>query len=310
MGSRNGVRLDAIEDRRILAVLDKEIEEKATKIGNLDTLKANADALKASNDDLKNLLGTVLEKLKEAEDELRTHRPSTAQKDAEMDALREAIYVDGKYDPIAAKKYIEEAQKRVEEGAKERADLNKTAFKLIPDIESWDLETLLLYVQTVRANLLEKDLKSQLDIVKAKNAQIEAYNETQNDINAFASLFPTNADDKATVDTNKFAPKDTDKYEEQWATWHTYQHKYLLNPGYYDSFFGGSGKGNALNMIKGGLETARTTIKGKVDSLSNSQQLDMLRLQSLTNKRNEAFDLMSTFVKRMQDNRSSIISKM
>jgi hypothetical protein len=38
--------------------------------------------------------------------------------------------------------------------------------------------------------------------------------------------------------------------------------------------------------------------------------MDMLRLQSLNNKRNEAFDLMSNFVKKMQDSRSSILSNM
>lgn len=42
----------------------------------------------------------------------------------------------------------------------------------------------------------------------------------------------------------------------------------------------------------------------------NSQQMDMLRLQSLGNKRNESFDLMTNFVKKMQDSRSSIIGNM
>ena len=51
-------------------------------------------------------------------------------------------------------------------------------------------------------------------------------------------------------------------------------------------------------------------LKSSIDSLSNSQQMDMLRLQSLSNKRNEAFDLMTNFMKKMQDNRSSIIGNM
>lgn len=50
--------------------------------------------------------------------------------------------------------------------------------------------------------------------------------------------------------------------------------------------------------------------KSEIDALSNSQQMDMLRLQSLSNKRNEAFDLMTNFVKKMQDSRSSIIANM
>lgn len=52
------------------------------------------------------------------------------------------------------------------------------------------------------------------------------------------------------------------------------------------------------------------TLKGQIDALSNSQQMDMLRLQSMSNKRNEAFDLMTNFIKKMQESRSSIIGNM
>ena len=51
-------------------------------------------------------------------------------------------------------------------------------------------------------------------------------------------------------------------------------------------------------------------ISSRIDSLNSSQQLDMLRLQSLTNKRNESFDIMTNFIKKLQDNRSSIIGNM
>ncbi|KOS68328.1 hypothetical protein AEA09_07005 [Lysinibacillus contaminans] len=51
-------------------------------------------------------------------------------------------------------------------------------------------------------------------------------------------------------------------------------------------------------------------LKDQIDSMSNSQQMDMLRLQNLSNKRNEAFDVMTNFVKKMQENRSSIIENM
>ena len=50
--------------------------------------------------------------------------------------------------------------------------------------------------------------------------------------------------------------------------------------------------------------------KTSIDSLGNTQQMEMLRLQSLTNKRNEAFDVMTNFIKKMQDSRSSIVGNM
>lgn len=47
-----------------------------------------------------------------------------------------------------------------------------------------------------------------------------------------------------------------------------------------------------------GDQAAVQSLKGQIDALSNSQQMDMLRLQSLSNKRNEAFDLMTNFIKK------------
>ncbi|CAB3640209.1 MAG: hypothetical protein J0I68_21895 [Achromobacter sp.] len=61
------------------------------------------------------------------------------------------------------------------------------------------------------------------------------------------------------------------------------------------------------------IETNKSDIanaKNQVDALGNTQQMEMLRLQGLTNKRNEAFDVMTNFVKKMQDSRSSIIGNM
>jgi hypothetical protein len=58
------------------------------------------------------------------------------------------------------------------------------------------------------------------------------------------------------------------------------------------------------------MTTLTAQLKQLIDSLTNSQQMDMLRMQSLTNKRNEAFDVMTNFIKKMQDSRSSIIGNM
>lgn len=66
----------------------------------------------------------------------------------------------------------------------------------------------------------------------------------------------------------------------------------------------------AIPQTKGQLENLLGQIKSQIDSASNSQQMDMLRLQSLTNKRNEAFDTMTNFIKKMQDSRSSVIGNM
>ncbi|MFS0725515.1 hypothetical protein [Paenibacillus sp. 1P07SE] len=51
-------------------------------------------------------------------------------------------------------------------------------------------------------------------------------------------------------------------------------------------------------------------LKNQIDALTNTMQMDMLRLQSLSNKRNEAFETMTNFIKKMQDSRSTIIGNM
>lgn len=112
------------------------------------------------------------------------------------------------------------------------------------NIQSMDLETALMMVQSERSRLLEQQLQAQLTAVQDRNAQIA-----------------------------------------------------LLN--------------SQLASAKqsGDAETAAAR-QAQIDAASNSQQMDMLRLQSMSNKRNEAFDVMTNFVKKMQDSRSSIIGNM
>ena len=62
-------------------------------------------------------------------------------------------------------------------------------------------------------------------------------------------------------------------------------------------------------MTRADAEAYIQTIKSQIDALGNTQQMDMLRLQSLSNKRNEAFELMSNFMKKLSDGRSQILQK-
>jgi len=76
---------------------------------------------------------------------------------------------------------------------------------------------------------------------------------------------------------------------------------------------------NQLNAEKGATtDTAKQaeldgqlqTVQNQINTLNNSQQMDMLRMQSMNSKRNEAFDAMTNFVKKMQDSRSSILGNL
>lgn len=71
------------------------------------------------------------------------------------------------------------------------------------------------------------------------------------------------------------------------------------------------------NLLDAQLQTQLAEVQKRNEQMANlnaqqgnSQQMDMLRLQSLGNKRNESFDTMTNFIKKMQDSRSSIIGNM
>ena len=153
-------------------------------------------------------------------------------------------------------------------------------------VQGMDLETAMMAVQSQRANLLETQLKDQIEAVKNRNSDIARLNEVlaaarvlqgkfAGDAKAGDGIPEGGAAEKATLDAACGSAKVTVPY------------------------------GN-----KGELDKTVENLKSMIDSQSNSQQMDMLRLQSLSNKRNEAFDLMTNFVKKMQDSRSSIIGNM
>jgi len=129
------------------------------------------------------------------------------------------------------------------------------------NIQGMDLESAMMAVQSQRANLLEAQLKSQIDGVAQRNTEIAKLNQQISGLQAERSRLPVSKTEQQTQQANMF-----DRQIEQ--------------------------------------------LKSQIDSLSNSQQMDMLRLQSLTNKRNEAFETMTNFIKKMQDSRSSIIGNM
>ena len=228
-----------------------------------------------------------------------------------------------------------------------------------------DIETALMAVQSKRAELLETQLKGQLEEVQARNQQISKLNDTLTAARRLQADFKS--DDKSTKKINDVVKdgrsENTKKYDD--AVWkisgenseiaekiktslkngeaNPFRHSPLSGapwmketaskiPGLYEKAQKDTEAGTAnpradrredlkknwsaanlgeFNISnKGQLDTAIENIKSMIDSLSNSQQMDMLRLQSLTNKRNEAFELMTNFIKKMQDGRSSIMGNM
>lgn len=160
----------------------------------------------------------------------------------------------------------------------------------VGDLKGLDLESAMMAVQSRRANLLEAQLKNQIDGVEARNNQIASANDA---ITALRAVRPAG-------DANQ---------------------KVSVTPAQISNINGLYAKAGIVPAIAGKtqfdasftqaqVDASVDVIKSAIDSLNNSQQMDMLRLQSLTNKRNEAFDLMTNFIKKMSDSRSSILGNM
>lgn len=215
------------------------------------------------------------------------------------------------------------------------------------DLSTVDVEMALMLVQTQRANALEDQLKEQMAAVQQRNRDIETLNAIISEVRAnrpddedgewyiadagsyveypvsgetsqalaavqeqldalelVRSTLPAGADTTdldAKIDVLEQAAEDLQKNPPPSS---------IVVP--VETAIGLYGiPGYEYGQVKqDAFDTLITTINSKIDSLNSTQQMDMLRLQSITNKRNEAFDLMTNFVKKVQDSRSSIVSNM
>lgn len=191
----------------------------------------------------------------------------------------------------------------------------------ITNLSSMDLETAMMAVQMNRANQLETQLKQQIEAVQTRNQNIAKLNNVLSELNAVDAKFPSDAKPDAQLSSIKDWKKDNYAM----ARGHEAAVNSALKDAEIGELFKDNGSKGQISMnppewgYVGGLNSERTKaditgainkIKSLIDSQSNSQQSDMLRLQSLSNKRNEAFDIMTNFVKKMQDSRSSILGNM
>ena len=131
------------------------------------------------------------------------------------------------------------------------------------------IEEMLLQVQQRRADLLETQLREQIEAEQAKNARTQGLQQ---------ALSQNGQDDQ------------------RWRDFCAQKTNLDLDCAGKDV------AGFGVVMVN--------RVKTMLDSLNPSQQIDMLRLQSLSAKRNEAFEQMTAWIKKMQDVRSSIIGNM
>ncbi|MDZ5144567.1 hypothetical protein [Microbacterium testaceum] len=148
-------------------------------------------------------------------------------------------------------------------------------------LTAFDLEGALRAVQDQRVRLLDQQLSSQVTDVQKRNARVVTLNAAITALNAYVagptdeSLATAIAAARPAVESHVLLSATSDSTEVRTA---------------------------AADLV--------ATLRSELDAVMNTQQMDMLRLSSLTDKRSEAFDLMSSFLKKMQGSQSSIIGNM
>lgn len=257
-------------------------------------------------------------------------------------------------------------------------------------LDGLDLESMLMAVQTNRVNLMDQQLKDQMEVVQARNNRISELNTNMNGMNAavaaiggsaatdplndentaaFLAAAPRGPVDQAAVAANE---KEIETATAMVADQQTAQGYKRVDIGVSEervksltekanTATGTDDKARAdqavldettkldgyrkdMSEISTALDGAQAKLKAvneqsadlklgsidpdasaadnrakaeayikslssEIDALGNSQQMDMLRLQSLSNKRNEAFEIMTNFMKKLADSRSGIIQK-
>ncbi|MBF6621793.1 MAG: ABC transporter substrate-binding protein, partial [Patulibacter sp.] len=178
--------------------------------------------------------------------------------------------------------------------ASERAVVTSPGLSALT-LDSMDIETALMMVQQERTRLLDAQLRAQIQEVQNRNEQVKRLNHVLARLHTILARFSGAPAAGARLDAS--GPAD----------------QYAADVGALRAAIGEADitlddlGTDAGSWTKGALDAAVTRVKGMIDAAGNSQQMDMLRLQSMSNKRNEAFDVMTNFIKKMQESRASII---
>jgi hypothetical protein len=164
---------------------------------------------------------------------------------------------------------------------------------------SLDIDTLLWMVFTNRAKAVEDQLKQQIAITQQKNDTLGKLNELLGAMNEMDAAVPSGADSG-----NSLRSKLGDNYGTLRDKVNAACQTSGLQP-----FPGTSGQVDDSTTISQ-LRQAIQNLKAQIDSLANLQQLDMLRMQNLTTKRNESWDTISNQMEKSSSTRKAIIDNM
>ncbi|MBC05424.1 MAG: hypothetical protein CMO10_03930 [Thalassospira sp.] len=183
------------------------------------------------------------------------------------------------------------------------------------------MEEMMMLVQAERASNLESQMADQIKEIQSRNEQVRQLNDL---LSSLRAVRPSgdNPDKWAVLGSNRQESRETIRALAEAGVPVTIQ---LLDDGSLDDLKGlpnvtvktthGDGisdeyGSNGYDAQQKTIDTWINDIKGKIDGLNSTGQLDMIRMQSLMNKRNQAFDTLSNTLQKIQKSLDAIVGNM
>jgi len=151
--------------------------------------------------------------------------------------------------------------------------------------QSYDIEGLMMALGVERSDLIEKQVVGMADAMKARNNEIKKVNDWIAELRG--------AGDKGWKDCRNYGDVKA----------------YLESKGVQVGEANGKGFdiGNDGNWGKGERDTAVEYLKSQLDGLNSDSQLDMIKLQSLVNKRDQSFEMLTNLISKFSKTKDAII---
>ena len=150
-----------------------------------------------------------------------------------------------------------------------------------------DLQTLMIDVSLHRAKRVEGEIEPLATRISNRNDTLDNLGTALADLTKLQAKFDSEADGD-----DREGALDSDSYQ-------------ILQ-----DVFGAAVKFTNLRMTKYEVEEWLQRVKSKIDSLNNQSEKDMSRLQSLVDRRDEAFTTASNLMSEISDTRGNTISNM
>lgn len=168
--------------------------------------------------------------------------------------------------------------------------------------QDMDLESMVVMVQMTRVGILEQQLSAQINTVQAKNEQAAKLNTLLGLLNKGAAMFGGDANAGTEIGS-------TDGWKDDRSYFAKNVNDAIKNAGIGDAGLSGTPGGELTNTTtKGQLDGLIQQVKATLDSSTNSQQMDMLRVQSLNNRRSEAFEMCTNCMKKWDSTKASVLA--